>query len=206
MTILYEVGLEVEYWLVDSDNIIEAPAYNFPADEMGFLIEIRSSWGSDPESIVSSIMGQLEAAKSKAKSLGFSIECKAYKEIDEDWQRYIANKYKHDEMEDLTRNIYNATYSHHTGLLAGRATAGCHVHFSRWDTEEEDYSRFTEAEIESIVEKMDRRLATYIGATARISGEWEPKPYHGGFEYRSLPGNVPLLDVAKIALEILSDT
>ena len=204
--ILNEVGLECEYWLVDGNKIIEAPSYNFSADEMGFLIEIRSAWGSDPESIVISISGQLEAAKTKAKSLGFSIECKAYKEIDENWQRYIANKYKHSEIEDRTRNIYNATYSHHTGLLAGRATAGCHVHFSRWDTEKEDYYRFTEAEIESIVGKMDRRLATYIGATTRISGEWEPKPYHGGFEYRSLPGNVPLLDVAKIALEILSDT
>lgn len=214
--ILNEIGLECEFWLVDENgNIMEAPAYNFPADEMGFLIELRSEWSSESDYVVETLEADLLHAKAKASSLGFRVEKRSLKVVTEEWQDYIAKKYRHHTMEDHTRNIYkDQKVTQHTGFreipgIGPVATAGLHVHFSKWDTEAEDFMWMPEDEIRAIVFAMDKIFEKYINEAHRIPGEWEPKgigdnskrPH--GFEYRSLPSTAPWFDVAEAALAVL---
>lgn len=204
--ILYQVGLENEYWLLDSKGkILEAPVYDFPSDEMGFLIEVRSAWGIEYKAIVGSLIGNFTNEAEKAGMLGLNIECSSYKIVTKEWQDYIARKYNHIGFENYTRNIYGIKKSHHTGFMGDRATAGCHVHFSRWNTKKERYLGFTEEEVEKIVRSLDGTYEELIAETERTPGEWEPKPYHGGFEYRSLPSTVDLLDLANEALFVVEE-
>jgi len=209
--ILGEVGLEVEYWLLDKkDQIMEAPKYNFPADEMGFLIEIRSAWGKFTPTILGSLGEGLRNARIKANLLDLEVVELDSLSVTKEWQDYIAKKYDHQGMTNHTRNIYGLLASHHTGFVKDRATAGCHVHFSRWDTETESFLWFNEQEIELIVQKMDKFFAPYIKAVDRVPGEWEPKQIGDsarphGFEYRSLPASIPKGIVVDKALEILRE-
>jgi len=210
--ILKEIGLECEYWLLDEDdNIIEAPKYNFPSDEMGFLVEIRSAWGSNYRYVVLTLNCELQHVKDKAEQLGFRIVEKAWMPVSKDWQDYIAEKYQHAGMPDHTFNIYGDRPSHHTGFAKDRATAGCHVHFSRWDIEAERFIWFTFEEVKFIVSRMDEAFDKEIMEAERIAGEWESKgigdnsgsPH--GFEYRSLPATTDKLKAAKEALRILEE-
>lgn len=208
--LLYEVGLECEYWLLDKENnIIEAPKYNFPADEMGFLIEIRSAWGSDPEAITDSLKEEFSCARKKAEQFGFKICEAAWLPVTKEWQEYIANKYQHAGLADHTKNIYGGKQTQHTGLKEGRATAGLHVHFSVWNIEKEHFMWLSDNVIAKIVLEMDKAFLREIYEVGRIEGEWERKgigddsgrPH--GFEYRSLPATVDKLKAAEKALVIL---
>ena len=208
--LLYEIGLECEYWLLDKeDNIIEAPKYNFPADEMGFLIEIRSIWGSDPGAIVNSLGKEIFSVQKKAEQLGFKIHEAAWLPVTEEWQKYIANKYQHAGLPDHTKNIYSEKQTQHTGFRSGKATAGLHVHFSIWDVEGEHFIWLPDNVVVKIVLEMDKVFVEEITKAERIPGEWERKgigddsgrPH--GFEYRSLPAIVDKLKAAKKAITIL---
>jgi hypothetical protein len=185
--LIKEIGLEREMWLLDSQNrIVEAPAYNFPADEMGFLVEVRSSWGNGNDYIVESLESARQAEENKAQRLGFKIVIAPEIKVTDEWQKYIADKYKHYLFADDTQNIYGKQeHSHNTGLLPGRATAGMHIHFSIWDTEKAQCRHFKLSEIEQIVRELDEEFKELIIVNKRNLGEWEPKKH--GFEYRSLP-------------------
>ena len=186
-TLIREIGLEREMWLLDSKNrIIEAPMYNFPADEMGFLVEVRSSWGDTPYLITDTLEATEKNEIKKASRLGFKIVLAPEMKVTDDWQLYIAKKYKHSSFGDDTQNIYGKTdHSHNTGLLPGRATAGMHIHFSVWDVVTEKFRDFTSDEIRKIVTYLDEEFKEHIIQNKRNLGEWEPKKH--GFEYRSLP-------------------
>jgi len=212
MELLKEVGLEIEYWLLDrAGDIKEAPMYNFPSDEMGFLIEIRSPWGRNPTYIVDSISNLIAAEADKAASLGFQMVELDNMAITPKWKFYIMQKYRHDTFEDHTQNIYGYKTTQHTGLKGLVATAGTHVHFSAWDVDEEDFYSIDKPQIIEIVKKMDKYFAESISNANRIPGEWESKgvgedsarPH--GFEYRSLPATVDKLLAVKQAIKILDE-
>lgn len=205
--LIKEIGLEREMWLLDSNNkIVEAPVYNFPADEMGFLVEIRSAWGNGNDYIVESLESARQAEENKAQRLGFKIVIEPEMKVTDEWQKYIADKYKHYLFGDDTQNIYGKQeHSHNTGLLPGRATAGMHIHFSIWDTEQDKFRKFQPIEIEKIVKELDGNFKDIILENKRMLGEWEPKKH--GFEYRSLPCTTsPILAAKKgqIALNSLN--
>jgi len=210
MVVLKEVGLECEYFLLDENGeIVEAPKYNFPADEMGFLIELRTSWGRTAYNVVGTLEWKLKDATLKAEDLNLQLKEVAWLPVSSEWQRYIAEKYHHADMIDHTRNIYNIKETQHTGFREGRATAGCHVHFSKWDTEREAFIPFSECEVALIVAEMDYIFESEIKDAERIAGEWEPKgvgddtkrPH--GFEYRSLPATIPKRRVVLEALKCM---
>jgi hypothetical protein len=209
--ILKEVAYEVEYWLLDiNGNVQEPPAFNFPHDEMGFLLELRSPWGSNPREIVDAVKAAYRHQEEKASTLGLRIDNSPYKEVSSDWQKYIALKYNHIALRDLTLNVYgNSEVTHHTGFNENTATAGLHIHFSLFDTDSETYVPIPIDVIEGIIMEMDRVYAREIESVGRIAGEWEPKGVHRGFEYRSLPTNVPhykaLLDALIIFDELTPD-
>jgi hypothetical protein len=203
--LIKEIGLEREMWLLDSKNrIIEAPMYNFPADEMGFLVEVRSAWGSTPYLITDTLESAEKVEIRKANQLYFKICLLPEMKVTDDWQKYIAKKYKHESFGDTTQNIYGKTdHSHNTGLLPGRATAGMHIHFSAWDTEIEKFRDFTNTEIHKIISYLDGEFKELVTQNNRILGEWEPKKH--GFEYRSLPCTADPRKVAIKGLNVLEE-
>jgi hypothetical protein len=202
--LIKEIGLEREMWLLDSDNrIVEAPMYNFPADEMGFLVEVRSAWGSNPERVVDTLGLAESNEREKARVLGLKILLSPEMKVTDEWQKYIAEKYHHASFGDSTQNIYGKTeHTHNTGLLPGRATAGMHVHFSIWDTEKEKFRDFTKDEIRHMVFELDNTFKDYVVSNKRMLGEWEPKKH--GFEYRSLPCTTNPFDLAVKGQEVIN--
>jgi hypothetical protein len=202
--ILNEIGLELELFLIDKDgNILEPIKYGFPADEMGFLIEIRSEHSNKLEDIERILDSLVKINTDKASLLGFEVQRVPFKEVSKDFQEYIREKYKHYLFPDHTQNIYGKPpVSHHTGFKENLATAGLHVHFSsRRIFGTKCVQR--DLPIEKIVKEMDAIFVKDIKDTNRIPGEYEMKSH--GFEYRSLPNNIDIKKVISSSLEILEE-
>jgi hypothetical protein len=201
--ILNEIGLELEVWLLDkNNNILEPSIFGFPSDEMGFLIELRSEHSNNVNHVIESLDTLLKINREKAKSLGYQLKILPYMNVSKEFQEYISKKYRHDSLPDYTKNIYNTNLSHHTGFLNDMATAGLHVHFSRREIEK-NCSKLLKLPVRSIVFNMDQQFKDIINDTNRILGEYEPKTH--GFEYRSLPSNCSIKEVATISFKILEE-
>jgi len=195
-----KIGIEKELWLLDNNGIIQEPAiYDFPYDEFGFLIELRTSPFSNAEELLVDFKQRLHILEVKAKMLGFVLSDKPNMPRPERLIEYLAIKYHHDGLPDLTANIHTGVKSSHaTGIFEGYLTAGIHIHFSRHD----QFGRRVQLPIEIIVRKMDWNFKSVVLEANRILGEYEIKQ-HGGFEYRSLPTNAPIEKVVDKAFKIL---
>ena len=202
--ILNEIGLELELFLLDKDNnILEPIKYGFPADEMGFLIEIRSEHSNRPEDVENILDSLIKINIDKANLLGFKVERVSFKEVSKEFQEYIREKYKHYLFPDHTQNIYGKPLvSHHTGFKENLATAGLHVHFSsRRIFGTKCVQR--DLPIEKIVKEMDTIFIKEIKDANRVPGEYEMKSH--GFEYRSLGNNIDVRKVIDTSLQILEE-
>lgn len=208
LKILTEVGIELELFLMKDAKVIEPSLFGFPADEMGFLIELRS-WHSDkPELIQESIDLLYAYSNIKANTLGMTIERVANKELDLFFVDYLWGKYRYDEMPDYTRNIHfpnGGHESHHVGLKGGNtATAGMHVHFSKRAVREDGLvARVLPLDMTEIVRRMDKEFRRVVEGANRHLGEYEPKKH--GFEYRSLPATADIPTVLDVAFKILDE-
>lgn len=200
---LNEIGLEIEMFLLDQkNNILEPALFGFPADEMGFLIEIRTHHSNTGKSVYESLCKNIEWNEKKAGKLGLKINITPYMHVTNDFQNYITNKYHHDKMADQTRNIYGLRGSHHTGFCGDLATAGMHVHFSSREIEGLS-AKVIKLPVENIVKCMDEEFVQIIEDVHRLKGEYELKSH--GFEYRSLPTTAPAQKVITTSLKILND-
>ena len=201
--ILNEIGLELEMFLLDREgNILEPSKYGFPADEMGFLIELRTEHSDNPEDIMNSLLLLSDINIKKSQKLEFEIKILPYLEVTQEFQEYISEKYKHSMLPDHTKNIYGIKKTHHTGFHDNLATAGLHVHFSsRRIFGNKCLQR--DLPIERIVTIMDNTFSKEIKDSKRIEGEYEMKAH--GFEYRSLPASIDYKTVIQKSLEILNE-
>lgn len=201
---LLEVGLELELFLLDKNkNILEPRLYGFPADEMGFLIELRSWHSSNSDGILKSLRMLEELTRHKAKKIGLYPTKIASLIVPKHFQDYIWKKYRLDTMPDNTRNVYpEQKLSHHTGFLNDKATAGLHVHFSNRIFDFYNQGTILELPIEKIVKELDNIFSNDIEKEGRIPGEFELKSH--GFEYRSLSSTVDVEKVVEVSLEILN--
>jgi len=197
-----EIGIEHEVWLLDEKGKIVEPAiYSFPHDDYGFLIEIRTLPHMDPESVYSDWKKLYDSFKYQAKKFNLRIVIKNEMPTDYDLLHFLKLKYNYTNLPDLTENIHTGTVlTHATGIFGSRLTAGTHVHFSRKRYD----GRRVQLPIREIVKKMDEHFSKYISNSNRIFGEYEIKSY--GFEYRSLPAEVPLKHVIKYAFKILEES
>lgn len=201
--ILNEVGLEQELFLLDKQgNILEPSLYGFPADEMGFLVELRSEHYDFDKWILDSLEILETLNWNKADDLEFELVKVHELPVTKEFQEYIATKYKHASLPNYTRNIHGLTGTHHTGFQNRKATAGLHVHFSS-RTIKGTKCWMNELPVDSIVSGMDYEFADVISKSSRIEGEWEPKVH--GFEYRSLPTTADVDKVVTVALRILNE-
>jgi len=194
-----KVGIEKEFWLLNNINVIQEPAIcGFPYDEFGFLIELRTTPCTNTTELLADFQQRLRVLEVKAKMLGFRLSDEATMPKPLGLIEYLAPKYRHDSLPDLTANINTGVISSHaTGIFEGYLTAGIHVHFSRHD----QFGRRVQLPIEKIVRKMDWNFKSIIMKANRILGEYEIKSH--GFEYRSLPANAPIEEVIKRAFKIL---
>ena len=203
--VLPEVGVELELFLMKGKKVVEPASFGFPADEMGFLVELRS-WPSENVSDITASVDELHSfAEMKAKKLGMELVRAATMEFDESFVEYLWAKYQYDQMPDHTRNIYVADGphdSHHVGLFENRATSGLHVHFSLREIGARGLTaRVLPLQYREITKAMDDAFAREIREAGRIAGEYELKTH--GFEYRSLPCTVEVKNAAAAALDIL---
>ena len=207
LVLINEIGLEKELWLLDKKgNILEPIVYGFPADEMGFLIEIRTEHSFYPTDIEMSLGLSQDVAEVRARHMGFRVEEKAYREVDKYFIEYISDKYKHSQMPDYTENVYGDTlvpFSMHTGFHHNIATAGLHVHFSS-RLIEGNKCEYIKLDISKIVKYLDNIFKHEIVSSLRAIGEFEHKSH--GFEYRSLPSTADIKKVIEESFKILNET
>lgn len=193
------IGIEKEFWLLNNIGQIQEPAiFNFPYDEYGFLVELRTNPCIDMASLLADFDYRLRLLELKAKMLAFRLSDEARMPIPKYFIEYLSPKYRYGSLKDLTANVNDGTVnSHATGIFGDYLTAGIHVHFSRHD----ELGRRVQLPIFEIVKKMDLNFRGIILKSNRILGEYELKPY--GFEYRSLPANAPLEKVVRKSFKIL---
>lgn len=195
------IGIEREYFLVDMDNnIIEPDMYGFPIDEFGFLIEIRTQPHDNPDDLINEFVKLYESYEAHAQLVDLKLSCSPRLLMPRELKKYLSKKYHWESLPDLTANIYSGTNdSHATGIRNGWATAGTHVHFSKYN----DGGFRVQLPIRDMVSKLDSEFIYNIQRAHRIPGEFEIKPW--GFEYRSLPNNVGLEKIIRYAFKLLAE-
>lgn len=199
--VINKIGIEKEFWLLNNIDVIQEPAlFNFPYDEYGFLVELRTEACTNPKALLRSFNKHLRFLNVKAKMLAFRLSDKPNMLSPPYLIPYLSAKYSYGSLEDLTANIHvGIKCSHATGISSDYLTAGLHVHFSRHD----NFGKRIQLPIYDIVKKMDWNFKSVIMKADRILGEYEVKPH--GFEYRSLPSNTDIKKVIKIAFRILKE-
>lgn len=210
-----EVGIEREYFLLDSgDNIVEPALFGFPFDEFGFLVEIRTLPYTKTKPLIEELLDLISAHEAQAEKLGLRLHSTHRLSMDSKFVEYLKKKYAWDYLKNTTANIHaGVEVSHATGIDRWTnkiiwGTAGLHVHFSRkrilshaQRVLQYPIIKRVQLPIDKIVLAMDSKFKGEIFKTCRIQGEYEIKPY--GFEYRSLPANINILPVVNFAFSLL---
>lgn len=208
-----EVGIEREYFLVDAmGNIVEPKLFGFPFDEFGFLVEIRTLPYTKTEPLMKELNDLIAAHEAQAKKLGLRLHLAHRMKLPSSFVKHLKKKYAWDYLTDTTANIHKGVEnSHATGIDQWSdkkiiwGTAGLHVHFSRKRIIQQclrsPIIKRVQLPIEKIVLAMDANFQGVISSSKRNFGEYEIKPY--GFEYRSLPADIPVLAAIEVAFSLL---
>lgn len=208
-----EIGIEREYFLVDAmDNIVEPALFGFPFDEFGFLVEVRTLPHTKAKPLIKELNDLIAAHKVQAEILGLKLHLTYRMKLPLSLVKHLAKKYAWDYLRDTTANIHaGVEISHATGVDQWTnkktiwGTAGVHVHFSRKRIIQQclrsPIIKRVQLPIEKIVLAMDAKFAQNITWSKRIMGEYEVKSH--GFEYRSLPADIPILPVVYSAFSLL---
>jgi len=213
-----EIGLEVEYFLLRKDEIMEPKKFGFLYDIMGFLVENRSWPAERLEPIEMSLALEEIRYNHRAEKFGMHLSNVPSMRCTGQFVDYMENTYHISEFPDYTENIYSRNslieqkqpvkQSHHTGVFLTHPedekpftlTAGIHVHFS---SRNKKTGEIIELPVKEIVQQMDETFKYDIAKSGRIKGEWEPKMEVHGFEYRSLPANTDIHRVLRQSFKIL---
>ena len=204
-----EVGIEKECFLMKGNKIMEPRMFGFPKDEFEFLVELRSLPSDRFYPVYTSLKHEELQYSLRANKFDMELNDEPNKTVtkkfvDDLWNKYNLHRFND---KDFTKNIYNDDNpSHHFGVLSTdkednkRLTAGIHVHFSSRDSKTGEVIYLPE---EEIIRKMDHNFKHEIHNAGRNLGEYEMKTH--GFEYRSLPSNIDIYKVLKIAFKILRE-
>ena len=101
-----EIGLEKELWLLRNEEIIEPSLLNFPADIMGFLVEIRSLPSDRAYPVITTLYQEELQYQLRANKFGMRLTSEPYKIANKEFVQHIEETYKIREFPDYTRNIY----------------------------------------------------------------------------------------------------
>jgi len=205
-----EIGIEKECFLVSDTKVMEPRLYGFPKDEFEFLVELRSLPSDRFYPVYTSLMQEELQNSLRANKFGMHLKDTPNRLVDKYWVDDLWKKYNLDRFKDCdeTQNIYpdmKNKPSHHFGRMECsdtlyKLTAGIHVHFSNRNA---NTGEVIDLPVEDIVRKMDHNFKHEIHNAGRNLGEYEMKTH--GFEYRSLPSNIDIYKVLKIAFKILRE-
>lgn len=217
-------GFECEYWVFDVNNLgtpIIVPK-SLPSDECGFLAEVRGEPHSDPLTAAYLFLAEEDRTRMKASNF---VAGKCILST-ENPTRQLTPEFKREAL----RRFGKGAYPHERGNLWGKdysprdkmSRAGLHVHFS--DTKVIEHKRPIDCrhcgkrinetldykeeipqqqDMVKIIQTLDRAFASQIKEAKRIPGCYELKTH--GFEYRSLPASVSVVEVAKVIQSELID-
>lgn len=177
-----KIGIEVEYFLFDSNNNMVSPSdYSIPQDKCGYLAELRCEPGSNLYETFGLYLAEKKRILSMVKDEQLICDFKSHIKIPSRILRGFQHRYGKNISDE--RNVYN--YEYHS--LASQH-AGMHVHFSFNESrtiKNQTITIYPFYDFIPIITGMDRRFSKAIKDSKRKLGFYELKPY--GFEYRSLP-------------------
>jgi len=190
------IGLEKEFFIVNADGkpLTATQAGITERDGCGYLAEAR---GEPKESIVSAVFSLKEAEFKLtriAQKKGVSLQEIPYKTLPKAFTYACAREFGKGIAKDAC--MYGAVKQNKI------ATAGLHIHFSSTSDSNERckcgewiHTRSCKTmDMPRIIKALDKRFYIDIKWAKRQLGLYEMKPY--GFEYRSLPNNIPLTELS----------
>jgi hypothetical protein len=191
---IQKFGFEREYFVKSADGKeyveVPTPLLRF-RDECYYLIEARSEPHTDPEKGIALMEVEERRLHGAAFAAGVTASLQANAPDFPPKLRRALHR-AHGKQAAHSMFLYGKSYS------SSMARAGLHIHFGfARDIRDKD-GKIIETVLDlcdmpEIVRRMDEAFRVQIRAARRVPGEYEVKGH--GFEYQSLPANMPLATI-----------
>ena len=192
------IGLEKEFFLVNSEGKPEIIPSNIPMDESGILAEARGQPFNNATEAVYSLMADIERLKDTVDLFNninhskFYLVDLPYMKVDRVTRIELSRRFT----KPITKyqNLYGWT-SHQNTI--NEHCAGIHISFTEQQTitlEAKTITYNVLFDFPTIFRKLDSYFASTIKEAKRRQGFYEVKT-DGRVEYRSLPANTPLQQI-----------
>jgi hypothetical protein len=203
-------GFEREYFIsvakdrmdVDSDSMLYCLCPpELPHDECGYLAEARGLQQDNPRLAAFALLAEESRMRDKAKKLGVDLLLVDTVKLPVTLRREALRLHGKEQYPSSRFNMYGKDLPPNDRW----DRAGLHVHFSNEEVRTFNgckecrpvtYTIAGMVNIPFIVHTLDKAFEKQIKAARRLPGFYELKPY--GFEYRSLPTTVDVVEVARI--------
>ena len=202
-----KIGFEREMFVINEEGKPQDTVrLKLPSDNCGYLCESRGEPHTDIFLAIASMLSIEETIISKINSLNLHPLLTNRMKFDRKTElRYIKRYAKGTDNE---RNLYGFI----KGRKYGNKTAGLHIHFGQtenvWLLDRYGHMNLVDLitkhmDIPTIIRKLDIEFKEEIKLSKRQKGLYEIKQH--GFEYRSLPCNINMIDVGNRLYKILID-
>ncbi len=199
-------GMELEFFVSKKGKLVFPGDIGLPCDGLPILAELRTQPGPDAYMVVGEMVALLAATKYKLQKSGHAMQLVPSMKVSPELHGEIFRRGDIRKSQDKTQNLYGLRRPQ----IPFTITAGIHIHFSGYATKtrvskckecghEEFAEHYHQIDIPSIVRALDGAFESIIKKSGRIPGEYELKPAYG-FEYRSLPNNTTLWDIARVVM------
>jgi hypothetical protein len=189
-----EYGFEIEFFVTKKKEFVISPA-RMPMDECGWLVEARGQPRAAPLEAAFSCLADIHRLKVAAKTHKVILSKASYTELDPVLMRTARRTYGKREYPEGRGNIYGIDFAPDDDL----ARAGLHIHFSdyveRRNEKGEVFRDHRQINMPRIIRALDEKYKKEIEDSKRLPGFYEMKNW--GFEYRSLPNTMNLIEVAE---------
>lgn len=197
---MLKIGLEKEFFVVDTAGKPRITPADLPHDDCGLLVEARSLPSYSPEEAVFSLSADIYKLTKLAVEKNLTIVDTPIMKVDRN-TRLAANRQFSKGLLKY-ENIYR--FKDHRQSW-GEKTAGVHISFTCEREFRGEDKLLTRINVMfdwlQIFKKLDETFAVEIKASKRNPGFYELKN-DGRIEYRSLPSNVDLNKVIEVLKQI----
>jgi hypothetical protein len=188
-------GVEVEYFVEDPKEgvqIIPNLNMSLATDEFPILGEVRSYTREQIYLAIADIEWQLREIEEKLAKRELKLSLASSTNLTDVMYRNLM-KIDFHKGGVKEENLYGKNKPTKLRLI----TAGTHIHFSDGTEvgKEEKRTLYVQLDIPKMVRQLDKKFCKEISEAHRQLGWYELKPH--GFEYRSLPNNINLKELAQ---------
>lgn len=187
-------GFEKEYFVKNRKEYVICPK-EIPMDECGFLAEARGDTHTDVVKAAYLLLAEEYKLAALAQKHGVVLKDISTAELPLQLQRDALRQFGKPTYSVSRGNIYGIDYPVDDKVIR----AGLHIHFSNdktFDHKDGVFKYKGVLNIPKLIQLLDKEFEKEIKDSNRLPGFYEMKPY--GFEYRSLPNSVNVLDVADV--------